>query len=136
MAPISQVEAAAPVKFKAPAEVSAKVPDEVVDMVSGPLALVSVSPSDPGPEIVAAEVPLNDSLPESVMPTAVTAPVELTWKLPLVPPTDNNAAGFPEKVPMPMPLSKVSACNRLVPLLFRIWKAVSELELDSKVVGL
>ena len=54
---------AAPVKFRAPALVTAKVPDVVVESVKGPDATVIVNPPVDGPVIVLAVVPLKVMLP-------------------------------------------------------------------------
>src|ERR1700676_5146009 len=64
--PMSPVEAAAPAKIKAPAEVIAIVPEVVVDKVNGPEATVSVRPPVLGPVIVRAVVPEKVWLPPSV----------------------------------------------------------------------
>ena len=60
------VLAEAPVRFNAPALVTAKVPDVVVDSVSGPDATVAVNPPVVGPVIVLAVVPLNVRFPPCV----------------------------------------------------------------------
>lgn len=62
-APTDQVELAAPVRFRAPADVTAKTPDVVVDRVSGPDATVIVKPPVEGPVMVRALVPLKVMLP-------------------------------------------------------------------------
>jgi hypothetical protein len=66
LAPTSIVEAADPVKFKAPAEATEIVPEVVVDKLKGPVATVSVKPPDVGPVIVLAAVPEKVTLPPSV----------------------------------------------------------------------
>jgi len=54
---------AAPVKFRAPALVTANVPDVVVDNVKGPDPTVTVSPPVDGPVTVLAVVPLKVKFP-------------------------------------------------------------------------
>ena len=66
LAPMSQVEAAAPVRFSAPAEVSARVPDVVVETVRFPEVESMLLVPAPLSEI-AAEVPAFDT----ERPTAV-----------------------------------------------------------------
>ena len=75
---MSHVLAEAPVRFNAPALVTAKVPDVVVDSVSGPDATVAVNPPVVGPVIVLAVVPLKVRFPPDVkLPPVIMFPPAL-----------------------------------------------------------
>lgn len=99
-APMSHVEAAAPVRLSAPADVTARVPEVVVRNVSGPVPTVTVKPPVLGPVIVWAAVPLNVSpAPKVVRPpdtVNVLVPVMVVLPFILVVPV------VVSKVPLPL----------------------------------
>ena len=103
LAPMSQVEAAAPVKFKAPTLVRARMPEVAVDIVRLPDVLVQAEVPPEAkvsvpvelpivvvavpvefifvvPVSVSPPVPCSKPVPE-LTPTAVTAPAPVTLKL-------------------------------------------------------
>ena len=115
-----QVEAAAAERFSAPAEVKANAPDVTVERVRLPevfvqedvppdskantpvelpmlVAAVPVVLIFPVPVTVNPPVPCNSPAPE-LTPTAVTAPLELTWNCE-VEPTENKDEGLVVPIP-------------------------------------
>src|SRR5262249_31583612 len=104
-----QVLAAAPVKFKAPAEVTARVPEVVVFTVRGPAVTLIVRPPVPGPVIFRAVVPENVRSPAPIVkaPPAVNRPVPGAMAPLLVVCSDNV---------LPEPMSQVEAA---APVKFR-----------------
>lgn len=104
---VNQVDAATPVRFKAPALVTATVPEVVVDKVRGPEVVLTVKPPVAGPVTVRAVVP------EKVKPPPkVVKPEPLKLKVGLVvtlPKTKDVALVFPTLIAAAPEVSKVRA---------------------------
>lgn len=102
--PIDQVEAAAPVKLRAPAEVSASVPDVAVEMVRFPEVLVQAdAPPDDRVSVFAPVEMLDAESPESesapLVAVRLSAPV--VWVKPF------EAVRSPAKDPVPVPVAEM-----------------------------
>ena len=116
LAPMSQVLAAAPVRLRAPAEVTARVPEVVVLRVSGPEATVTLRPPVVGPVMVRALVPLKVWLPLRVVVPAPRVKASLAKaKLGSVTPLPSNVQVKSELAPkVVVPTSVVSNATVMV----------------------
>lgn len=144
--PISQVLAAAPVRFKAAALFRDKAPEVVVDSASGPAATVIVRPPVPGPVMVRAVVPLKVKLPPNVVkppftvkvlvPVTLVAPLRLLMPVvvPKLPEPLKVMAGFEVVLPrfMPVPLVPAPMLIAAAPPASRL-RALAPLDWIDKV---
>ena len=106
LSPISQVEAAAPVRARAPAEDSERAPDVVVDKVNGPEPTVSNKPPVLGPVMDLAVVPEKVILPPEVnMPAPVVMPPPVVCNDKVLLPISQVDAATPVKFKAPAEVS-------------------------------